>query len=82
MVWEWERWELSRLRYTTVSVPILTLGTCNGPERNVAMNLPVVLAGGRAVTIGKAVGSGRGPEVYIKFIVVPFELELWFEIEV
>lgn len=25
--------------------------------------LPVVDAGGRTVTIGKAVGSGRGPEI-------------------
>lgn len=35
----------------------------SGPERNEATNLPVVDAGGRTVTIGKAVGSGRGPEV-------------------
>ncbi len=35
----------------------------NTTELNEATNLPVVDAGGRTVTIGKAVGSGRGPEV-------------------
>ena len=32
-------------------------------KSNEATNLPFVVAGGRAVIIGKAVGSGRGPDV-------------------
>lgn len=35
----------------------------NGTEPNGAANLPVVFVGGRAVMIGKAVSSGRGPDV-------------------
>ncbi len=38
-------------------------GSFYSAKSNEATNLPVVTAKGRAVMIGKAAGSGRGPDV-------------------